>query len=100
MMAFDHNDLRTIGNAFDTAWDRFLLSGMLTPDNTQDAREILAKRILFAANCGEHDEWRLARDALFHLWQRQFAGTPPLAVIGEPHDSGAAGRSRLQPAAP
>src|SRR3954467_8286478 len=82
VMHFEDSELSKLGVAYDRAWDRFLRTGMLTPDNLSASREILAKRIVQCAATGERDEWRLARDALFGLWQTQFAGTPPLPVVG------------------
>jgi len=81
-MHFQDSELSKLGAAYDRAWDRFLRTGMLTPDNLHDSREILARRIVQSAATGERDEWRLARDALFNLWHSQFAGTPPLPVVG------------------
>ena len=80
-MYFEDSELAKLGVAYDRAWDRFLRTGMLTPDNLSDTRDLLAKRIVQCAATGERDEWRLARDALFGLWQSQFAGTPPLPVV-------------------
>jgi hypothetical protein len=81
-MYFEDAELIKLGKAYDRAWDRFVRTGMLTPDNLNDSREILARRIVQCAATGERDEWRLARNALFTLWQLQFAGTPPLPVVG------------------
>jgi hypothetical protein len=80
-MHFEDSELSKLGAAYDRAWDRFLRTGMLTPDNLNDSREILAKRIVQSGAAGERDEWRLARDALFSLWQSQFAGTPPRPIV-------------------
>ena len=65
-MLFEEDDLRRLGKAFDRAWDRFLRTGMLNAANLQLSKEILARRILDAARVGEHDEWRLAREAGVH----------------------------------
>jgi hypothetical protein len=81
LMHFEDSELIKLGVAYDRAWDRFVRTGMLTPDNLSKSREILAKRIVQCAATGERDEWRLARHALFSLWQLQFAGTPPLPVV-------------------
>jgi len=83
-MHFEDSELTKLGAAYDRAWDRFLRTGMLSLENLSESREILAKRIVQCAATGERDEWRLARDALFSLWQMRFAGTPPLPVIGRP----------------
>jgi hypothetical protein len=81
-MHFEDDELSKLGAAYDRAWDRFLRTGMLTPNNLNGSREILARRIVQCAAAGERDEWRLARAALFGLWQSQFAGTPALTVVG------------------
>ena len=86
-MLFEEDDLRRLGKAFDRAWDRFLRTGMLNAANLQVSKEILARRILDAARVGEHDEWRLARDAFLYLWQVQFpelASTPIFATARAP----------------
>jgi hypothetical protein len=74
MFAFDDAELVTLGKAFDRAWDRFLRTGMLSPFNLIESQEILASRILHSARLGERDEWRLAREALFYLWQTIYPG--------------------------
>lgn len=66
MMVFEDTELHTLGNAFDRAWDRFLRTGRLTPDNFAQSREMIANAILEYARRGERDEWRLARHAIFH----------------------------------
>jgi hypothetical protein len=89
-MLFEEDDLRRLGKAFDRAWDRFLRTGMLNAANLQLSKEILARRILDAARVGEHDEWRLARDAFLYLWQVQFpelASTPIFATARAPSRS-------------
>jgi len=68
-MIFDDDDLQKLGNGFDRAWDRFLRTGTLTPQNLQQSQNTLARRILAHASEGERDEWRLARDAFLHLCQ-------------------------------
>jgi hypothetical protein len=74
MLAFDDYEVHTIGTAFDRAWDRYLRTGMLSPANLHDSREILAGRILRAAQFGELDPWHLARDAVAHLVTVQHGG--------------------------
>jgi len=69
MFALSDAELCVIGKAFDRAWDKFLRTGALTPENFADSRIILAARILRAAYYGERDEWRLARDAVSYLKQ-------------------------------
>jgi hypothetical protein len=63
-MVFEDKDLNTLGKAFDRAWDLFLRKGLLTPQNLQESRQFIAKRILERARAGDRDEWKLARDAL------------------------------------
>jgi hypothetical protein len=76
MMVFEDTELHTLGNAFDRAWDRFLRTGRLTPDNFAQSREMIANAILECARRGERDEWRLARHAFFGLCELKFPGTP------------------------
>jgi hypothetical protein len=82
MRAYDDQDILRLGNAFDRAWDQFLRTGMLTGENMSDVRHELAKRIFISFDLGEYDIWRLARDALFNVWNLRFGGTPPTAVAG------------------
>jgi hypothetical protein len=63
-MVFEDDDLSTIGQAFDRAWDLFLRRGLLTPHNLDDSRHFIAKQILEKARAGDRDEWKLARNAL------------------------------------
>jgi hypothetical protein len=78
MCAFSDAELQTISKAFQRAWDRYLRTGFLTPQNLGESRELLAGRILRAAHYGEQDEWRLARDAVEYLCDIKHRGkTPP-----------------------
>jgi len=80
-MVFEDSELRVIGCAFDRAWDRVLGTGILQTNGLSVWREGLARQILSQANAGELDEWRLARNAVFVLWEQQFGCRPP--VVGE-----------------
>ena len=76
-MVVEDQELQRLGKAFDRAWDWFLRTGMLTPENMTEARTILARRIFMLAWLGETDEWHIARGALFQLWRTMFTDTPP-----------------------
>jgi hypothetical protein len=76
----DDTRLRTLGRAFDRAWDRFLRTGMLTARNLATSRELLAQCVLEAERSGETDEWRLARLAFGQLWRRAVGGPPPVPL--------------------
>jgi hypothetical protein len=69
-------DLHLLSRAYDRAWLRFLRTGMLTPQNLSQSREILAKNILAAAREGARDEWTVARDAFMALVASDLPGTP------------------------
>ena len=81
MWSWNERELRSAGNAFDRAWDRFLLTGALTAQNMIETRRILAVRILCKVADGENDEWQLARDALFHLWGLHYGGNSLAPVL-------------------
>jgi hypothetical protein len=76
MFALSDAEVATVGKAFDRAWDSFLRTGALTPQNLWDSRNVLAARILRAVYYGERDEWRLARDAVSYLRQVTTATAP------------------------
>jgi hypothetical protein len=82
MIVLEETQLARLGSAFDRAWDQFLMTGMVTPENLAETRGLLAKRIILAAQHGEDDEWRLARQALFRLWAEKYGGVLPLPVVG------------------
>ena len=86
MFALSDAEVAIVGKAFDRAWDGFLRTGALTPENLWDSRNLLAARILRAVYYGERDEWRLARDAVSYL--RQVIGSMP----GRPSQQGFAQR--------
>lgn len=79
-MVADEARLRTLGRAFDRAWDRFLQTGMLTARNLATSRELLAKYVIEAGLAGETDEWRLARFAFGEFWRREIGGPPPVPL--------------------
>jgi hypothetical protein len=74
MLELNERDLALLGNAFDRAWDSYLRSGLLTPENLTDSRKLLAARILRCHHFGERDEWRLARDAVTYVRQLEPIG--------------------------
>jgi hypothetical protein len=78
-MVFEDDDLSTIGQAFDRAWDLFLRRGLLTPHNLDDSRHFIAKQILEKARAGDRDEWKLARNALAR-WSDVVQN--PAAIVG------------------
>ena len=67
MFVLSDGELGVVGKAFDRAWDNFLRTSALTPNNLAESRALLAARILRCAYYGERDEWRLARDAVSYL---------------------------------
>ncbi len=79
-MVADEAQLRTLGRAFDRAWDRFLQTGMLTARNLATSRELLAKYVIEAGLAGETDEWRLARLAFGAFWEREVGGPVPVPL--------------------
>jgi hypothetical protein len=76
MCAFTDTEVVTISKAFQRAWDRFLKTGFLTPQNFAESRQLIALRILRAAHFGERNEWRLARDAADYLCDIRHRGKP------------------------
>jgi hypothetical protein len=68
---FSPDMTRTLGNAFDKAWDEFSSSGHPLADANCAAatRALLAKRIIETAQTGEKRADRLARDGLEYLAQ-------------------------------
>jgi hypothetical protein len=83
MFAFDDAQVGILARAFARAWDTYLKTRTLTPQNLAESRAILAGRILRAAHFGQWDEWRLARDAVEYLWDLRFRGKP-LRVVPPP----------------
>jgi hypothetical protein len=81
MHAFDDCQTATISEAFDRAWDRYLLTGALAPGELAEVREMLACRILLQARLGEWDAWRMGRDAFVHVWRFKHMGQPPPAGV-------------------
>jgi hypothetical protein len=79
-MIFLDDDLEKLGRAFDRAWDRFLRTGMLRPENLRRSQEIIARSILDRAKLGERDEWRLARDAFLQLSQVESPKAPESSI--------------------
>jgi hypothetical protein len=62
--------------------------------NAAEAQQILAQRIINSAMIGEWDAWKLAREALFHLWEVQFTGKP-LIKFASPNSTRVCARARL-----
>jgi alpha-glucosidase len=75
MCAFIDIEVQLLGKAFDRAWDRYLSTELLTPQNLSQSRLEMARRILRAASFGERDEWRLAKDAVHYLLEIRDAST-------------------------
>jgi hypothetical protein len=68
--AFDENDVRVLGAAFDAAWQAVLESNIRFPNGEAEAmRELLALRIIEIARSGVRDQNRLRDDALLYLIQ-------------------------------
>jgi len=67
--AFFPEEVQILVAAFDDAWARLQSSGAPFAEEAYApaAREILAKRIIMAAQRGERNPRQLTDDALFHL---------------------------------
>jgi hypothetical protein len=91
--AFSDQDIKLLDQGFQLAWERFLKTGMMNAQNMCDAQRIIAQRIIASGGSGERDPWRLARDALFHLWDVMFTGEPLIKVAPRRRKRGLRGRS-------
>jgi hypothetical protein len=66
---FDPEAIQVLASALDDAWDRVQKSGsrFARPAYARATREVLAKRIIEAAQRGERDRLKLAADAVKFL---------------------------------
>lgn len=66
---FDPEAIQVLASALDDAWDRIQKSGnrFARPAYARAMREVLAKRIIEAAQRGEKDKFKLAADAVKFL---------------------------------
>ena len=78
-------EIKLLEQALQLAWDRFLKTVRMDQHNMLEAQQILAQRIMCSAAHGQRDPWRLARDALFHLWDVKFTGEPLIKIAPRKH---------------
>ena len=78
-IAFDESDIIILDRAVRLAWERFLKTGRMNALKMADAQKIAEKVINQAAD-GERDPWRLSRQAVIHLWELKFSGTPLIKI--------------------
>jgi hypothetical protein len=63
----DDDTVRAMGQAFDIACSRLIRAGVLNASNVERMQQLAAKRLVQWARRGEHEEWRLARRAIFAM---------------------------------
>lgn len=66
---FDPETIKLLSNAFETAWHALERAGDRRALQRDRVRDLLARRIIEAAQLGERDGDILVRDALEHLQQ-------------------------------
>jgi len=64
-IGLDDVSVRAMGQAFDMACSRLIRAGVLDACNVERMQRLAAKHLVHYARRGEHDEWRLARRAMF-----------------------------------
>ena len=76
---FFPEEVQILVAAFDDAWAKLQSSRAPFAEEAYApaAQEILAKRIIMAAQRGERNPRRLTDDALFHLSQQRLSEKPP-----------------------
>jgi len=84
---FDPEAIQVLASALDDAWDRIQKSGsrFARPAYARAVREVLAKRIIEAAQRGEKDKLKLAADAVKFLganYMDDSTGKPAAAKNG------------------
>jgi hypothetical protein len=69
--SFDPDIAAAMGLAFDTAWQRLIVSGsdLVSSFRAEKTREALALRIIHLVSLGERDIIRLRDDAIAHVQQ-------------------------------
>jgi hypothetical protein len=72
--AFEPETVAVLASVFEIAWQKVEQSGskLASPGYKRAAQEIIAKRIIEMAQCGERDPNALADDAVSHL-ERSYA---------------------------
>src|SRR4051812_47888649 len=73
---FSEKQVDVLDRALEIAWHRFLQTGMMDESSMVEAQQILAQRIIRSMAEGECDHWKLAREALFNLWEIMLTGRP------------------------
>jgi hypothetical protein len=73
---FSEKEVDVIDRALDIAWHRFLQTGMMDENSKVEAQQLLTQRIIRSVAEGECDHWKLAREALFNLWEIMVTGKP------------------------
>jgi hypothetical protein len=91
--ALSDEHVEVLDRALEIAWHRFSQSDM-DQHNLAEAQQILAQRIIDSTAEGERDPWKLAREALFHLWEVKLTGRPLIKVVSD-RNKRVAARSRL-----
>jgi hypothetical protein len=91
--ALSDEQVEVLDRALEIAWHRFSQSDM-DQHNLAEAQQILAQRIIDSTAEGERDPWKLAREALFHLWEVKLTGRPLIKVVSH-RNKRVAARSRL-----
>jgi acetolactate synthase regulatory subunit len=74
--ALSQKQIEVLRRALEIAWHRFLQIGMMDANIMAEAQQISAQRTINSTTEGECDPWRLAREALFHLWEVRLIGGP------------------------
>jgi hypothetical protein len=70
-----------LNRALEIAWHRLLQIGMMDEHCMTEAQQILTQRIINSTADGEWYPWKLAREALFHLWEVKLTGRPLIKVV-------------------
>jgi hypothetical protein len=92
--ALSDEQVEVLGRALDIAWHRLLQTNILDAHNMAEAQRILVQRIFDSTAEGECDPWKLAREALFHLWEVKLTGRPLIKVVRH-RNKRVAARTRL-----
>jgi hypothetical protein len=92
--ALSDEQVEVLDRALKIAWHRFLQSDMMDQHNLAETQQILAQRIIDSTAEGERNPWKLAREALFHLWEVKLTERPLIKVVSH-RNKRVAARSRL-----
>jgi hypothetical protein len=74
--ALSQKQIEVLVRALEIAWHRLLQTGMMDANIMAEAQQISAQRTINSTAECECDPWRLAREALFHLWEVKLTGGP------------------------